>query len=491
MLHETTTFYNGSGFSDWEIGDITVIKHNNLYHLFHLIIPNHDYIAHAVSTDGMSWKRVKNALFVGDPGDWDDDMLWTMHVCEVNGVFEMYYTGLHRQDRGSTSRVGVAVSKDLFIWEKVSDTIFPFESKEPYYEDTKNNSRKWLSFRDPFRYDYKDEIYYLICARASSGPVSRRGCVGLVKQGNNEMEFLPPLHYPMVYDDVECPCAFELNGNYYLLGSIREDIKVRYWFANDFLGEYHCFHNNVLLPQGNYAARTVNDGSHTLIYTFFYTHGSINSLRILPPPKELDTDANGRLILKSYYKWKEVICETIPQDDIILQHQLLKNPTSAVTKNADGWTLASRSGYEIFYFEKPSDNFIWEGELTVDGMGKFGLVSDMDDDGNGYFYSMDAVNGYLQLRAWGFNPDDNKSNFTYLSLQDNTFTIKPDRKYRFELLRYGGYIELAIEGIVKLTLIDFLYSSKNLGIYTSSSSISVKNFNIKTLPNPKGEYLIE
>ena len=77
--------YSGSGFSDWEIGDITVIIHEGIYHLFHLIIPNHDYIAHAVSADGISWKRVKNALFVGDPGEWDDDMLWTMHVCEKNG----------------------------------------------------------------------------------------------------------------------------------------------------------------------------------------------------------------------------------------------------------------------------------------------------------------------------------------------------------------------------------------------------------------------
>jgi len=67
--------YSGSGFSDWEIGDITVIIHKGIYHLFHLIIPNHDYIAHAVSRDGISWKRVKNALFVGHPGEWDDDML--------------------------------------------------------------------------------------------------------------------------------------------------------------------------------------------------------------------------------------------------------------------------------------------------------------------------------------------------------------------------------------------------------------------------------
>ncbi len=100
--------YSGSGFSDWEIGDITVIIHNNIYHLFHLIIPNHDYIAHAVSDDGMSWRRVNNALFVGHPGEWDDDMLWTMDVCEVEDKFEMYYTGLKRKDRGVISRIGLA-----------------------------------------------------------------------------------------------------------------------------------------------------------------------------------------------------------------------------------------------------------------------------------------------------------------------------------------------------------------------------------------------
>ena len=81
--------YSGSGFSDWEIGDITVIIHNGVYHLFHLIIPNHDYIAHAISSDGISWKRVNNAIFVGHPGEWDDDMLWTMHVVENKGIFEI------------------------------------------------------------------------------------------------------------------------------------------------------------------------------------------------------------------------------------------------------------------------------------------------------------------------------------------------------------------------------------------------------------------
>src|SRR5689334_14711557 len=113
--------YTSSGFSDFEVGDITVTIHNGVYHLFHLIIPNHDYIAHATSKDGISWRRVKNALFVGDPGAWDDDMLWTMDVRADEDTFKMYYTGLQRKDRGRISRIGFAESADLIEWRKTDD----------------------------------------------------------------------------------------------------------------------------------------------------------------------------------------------------------------------------------------------------------------------------------------------------------------------------------------------------------------------------------
>jgi beta-fructofuranosidase len=258
--------YSSSGFSDWEIGDITVIIDEGVYHLFHLIIPNHDYIAHAVSKDGISWKRVKNALFVGDPGEWDDDMLWTMHVVKKGSGFEMYYTGLQRRDRGVISKVGYAYSDNLLDWTKANDGMFPIEPKGIYYEAHQHNPRKWISFRDPFKFDYKGEEYILIAARSIHGPVSRRGCIGIVRLKDNRYELMPPLLYPLVYDDIECPCVFQLNGRYYLLGSIREDVKVRYWFAPDFLEEYHSFRNDVILPSGNYAARIVEDGVHICFY---------------------------------------------------------------------------------------------------------------------------------------------------------------------------------------------------------------------------------
>ncbi|MAW65190.1 MAG: glycosyl hydrolase family 32, partial [Flavobacteriales bacterium] len=220
--------YTGSGFTDWEIGDVEVHVHDGVYHLFHLIIPNHDYIAHAVSKDGIAWSRVKNAMFVGDPGEWDDDMLWTMDVADCeDGTFEMFYTGLQLEERGVNQRVGRAVSKDLINWDKTFPRDLPIESEAPHYEDVNNNPRTWLSFRDPFLYKNKELEYLLICARASFGPVYRRGCVAAYKRTNEGFQPCKPILFPLAYDDIECPSLIELEGRFYLIGSIREDIKVR------------------------------------------------------------------------------------------------------------------------------------------------------------------------------------------------------------------------------------------------------------------------
>jgi beta-fructofuranosidase len=480
--------YSGSGFSDWEIGDITVIIHEGVYHLFHLIIPNHDYIAHAVSHDGISWKRVKNALFVGDPGEWDDDMLWTMHVVEAHGKFEMYYTGLQRKDRGGISRIGFAESDDLLHWAKNNKEIYPIEPRGIYYETHDKNPRKWLSFRDPFKFENNGEVYLLMAARVLTGPVSRRGCVGIVKITNDKVQLMPALLYPLVYDDIECPCAFELNGRFYLVGSIREDIKVRYWFAPDFLGEYHSFHDDVLLPQGNYAARIVQDGKHLLLYNFFYAHGQINSLRVLPPPKQLETDDKGRLVLKTYYRWETMVSKIVTQEFFNSATAVLGNPTASFTDEKGKWTCAARSGYEIFLLQKPSECFIWEGTIVVEGMGKLGLVCDMDEEGNGYFISFDVSKGLTKIRTWGFNPLDIRENFIFKDLQTAIFPISEDRRFSFRLVRYGSYIELSIDGIVKLTLMDYTFSDKRIGLYSASSVISLQESVLKVLPDPQEEY---
>jgi beta-fructofuranosidase len=321
----------------------------------------------------------------------------------------------------------------------------------------------------------------------NEGPLSRRGCVGVIKITKTTAEFLPPLVYPMAFDDIECPCAFHLNGKYYVLGSVREDIKVRYWFAQEFFGEYHTFHNNVVLPNGNYAARTVQDGEHLLVFNFFYTQGRVDLLRVLPPPKQLDTDEKGRLLLRSFYKWELMVIKIIEQKDMPELRRFFNNKTATFNRDDGKWICGSRSGYEIFYFERPSSSFIWEGQINVEGMGKLGLVSDVDKDGSGYYFSFDVNNGVVRIRAWGYNPSNDRQDFIFNDIQANVFSVK-QTSFHFRLIRYGNYIELAIDDVVKLTLMDYTYSASKMGLYSASSVISLEQSVIKILPDPEEEY---
>ncbi|MBY5956666.1 family 43 glycosylhydrolase [Membranicola marinus] len=483
--------YTGSGFRDWEIGDIEVFKMDDTYHLFHLIIPNHDYIAHAVSKDGYNWRRVKNALFVGHPGEWDDDMLWTMDVSEGDGVYEMYYTGLKLSDKGTIQKIGRAKSHNLYDWEKENNYNFPLTSLGPYYENLDNNPRTWLSFRDPYRFTHEGSHYLLFCGRSSHGPISRRGCVGLAKLEDEEWVLKKPLLFPIAYDDVECPCIVQINDRFYLLGSIREDIKVRYWYSDEFQGPYLSFHSDVLMPQGNYAARIIQDNEHVLIYNFYYLNREINYKRVLPPPKEVAVDQKGRLYLKSFYGWENNIQNTIYQPDFADVIPTFKNSTASMEIQSQKWTFQSISGYEAYAFQKPADNFIWEGELHLEGMGKSGFVLNIDEDGNGYFISMDFVNGYVQIRRWGFNPDDYLNNFKFDNLQTGLFKPSPDRKIQFRLIRYGYYIELSIDDRVILTLVDYQFEGDLIGLYSASSILSMSNSRIHILGEPETEYAVK
>jgi beta-fructofuranosidase len=291
-----------------------------------------------------------------------------------------------------------------------------------------------------------------------------------------------------VYDDIECPCTFELNGKSYIIGSIREDIKVRYWFSSKFMGEYRNFRSDVLLPQGNYAARVVKDGDHFLIYNFFFKGGSVNELRVLPPPKQLDAAENGRLLLRSFYRWDQMVEKTITQENFPPFKTILSNETAKQASFYDRSQIGAKSGYEIFTFEKPTGCFIWEGRISVVGMGKFGLVSDMDDHGNGYFYSFDISNGFVQIRAWGYNAGNNQSNFIFNNIQSNIFKVNKDNTLSFRLIRYGNYIELSIDDEVKLTLIDYTYDGNRIGLYSASSQIELTESRIKFLPDSQNEY---
>jgi len=485
--------YSGRGFREWEIGDIDVIKVGDTYHLFHLVLPNHDYIAHATSSDCINWKRVKNALFVGDPGEWDDDMLWTMNVIRLpEGGYEMFYTGLSARENGALQRLGRAVSDDLFNWTKANTPPFPIEPRHPYYETLDHNGRGWVSFRDPFPLDYNGKRYLLACARIPEGPVSRRGCVGVVRLEQGKAIIEKPLFTPFVYDDVECPCLVEIKGMFYLIGSIREDVKVHYWHSDDFQGPYEAFQNNVLMPRGNYAARVTRDDGHILLYSFYVAGKNVEVCnRYFCPPKELAVDESGRLVLKSFHRWNRKISDSIETELLSDWLALFQNPSADMELgNPKAPVFTSKSGYEVFCFENPNENFIWRGRINVVGLGKCGIYFNGTHDGDGYFISLDVVNGFVQIRAWAQNLSDPHHDYVFENYQTNNFTPNDSHEHDFELIRYGEYIEFSIDGTVVLSLVNGSFAGASCGVYCESASVSLKDSSIHRLRPPDDENLV-
>ncbi|MBI1173240.1 glycosyl hydrolase [bacterium] len=486
--------YASHGFLRSDIGDVDVIWHEGTYHLFHLVLPNHDFIAHAVSTDGLAWRRVKNALFVGEPGEWDDDMLWTMHVTpdpDRRGQWRMFYTGLTRAEYGRVQRVGLARSADLFTWRK-SGAPYPLQSPGAPYESGVDEGRHWVSFRDPFFYHEPETGTRLLLAslRVKDGPVIRRGCVGLAREtAPDRFDFGPPLHWPRLYDDIEVPNLFRLGGRYYLMGSIREDTKIHYWYADKIEGPFENFHDNVLLPQGNYAGRICRAEGRILLFSFFsateVVDGRPYAKKLLPPPKEIVLGPGGRLRLKSFHVFDDLVTDRAELDATSALRPLTGNPEARAELRDAMIYLACKSGFEAFLLPGRHEEFRLRAEVVLEGSGKTGLLLRTTDAGDGYYLALDLVNGFAQIRAWGANPSPEFEHaFRFAPLQEAQFRGAAHGPWRIEVVAHGTYLEVSIDGYVVLSLVDDSFMAGAVGFYVESATLGLKNLAIETLSRP-------
>jgi len=480
--------YTAYGFRDYEIGDVDVIKHDGIYHLFHLTLPNHDYIAHAVSKDGLHWRRVKNALFIGDPREWDDDMLWTMHITPNPyrpGRWRMFYTGLSMEERGRVQRVGLASSEDLYHWQKVFADCYPLEIPGDHYEDSLDQGREWVSFRDPFFFREGEDAYLLASARVNKGPVIRRGCVALAREtAENQFEFCPPLFHPGRYDDLEVPNLVKLGDRYYLIASTREDIKVHYWYARNFEGPYKNFYDNVLLPQGNYAARVARDGERYLVWNFFFKGLTTAGFHLLAPPKELVVNHDNELRLRSFAGFDDLVSRTFQLSDLSPLQPVFGNAdASGKVEGASCW-LQTESGFEVFVLQGVFEDFILSGKLILEGSGKCGLVFRLDEVGDGYYVSLDLFKGIAQVRAWGHKEGGSREEAFYYEQLQAAHSVPVDGPHSFTLVVYEQYIEFSLNGYVLLTLADDHFHVGRVGFYVESVALRVEDLELKTCEEP-------
>ncbi len=517
--------FSESSWSRKCIGDVDVLFHEGLYHLFHLVLPNHDFIAHAISDNGLNWRRIDNALFIGDPGSWDDLMLWTMHVTpdpHKPGSWRMFYTGLSRRDQGRKQRVGLALSDDLFTWKKaavnwedrrgprdpervkqaraklpssISNNIksthdagscFPLEPGAQFYESSIKSERAWVSFRDPFYFREGNCGWLLTAARINSGPVVRRGCVGLMEETSpNRFRPLPALHAPMLYDDIEVPNLFRIDGDHYLVGSLREDAKIRYWHTVDIKKPWGNYYDNVLLAKGNYAGRICPDPRGFLLWNFYTKNPDDRGIyNLLLPPKRIERLPSGQLRVTPF---EGIEKRAKGRLDTRCVHALKgdRKETSCRVGN-EALQLASEAGFQGFVFDEEIDSFRMRCRLSMTGIGKCGIIYRVDARSHdGYYLSLDLMKCISRLRSWGTGlPRSGERMMQFESLQEGTWHSTSPRNIEVQLASFGSYHELSINGAVVLSLADATFTKGLLGFYLETAELKISDLVVHRLEPP-------
>jgi beta-fructofuranosidase len=515
------------------IGDVDVLRHEGLYHLFHLVLPNHDFIAHAVSVDGINWRRVNNALFIGDPGSWDDLMLWTMHVSpdpHRAGSWRMFYTGLSRREHGRVQRIGLAVSDDLFHWRKAPvrwtdhegdhepepirralraaahtrassrhalfdpDSCFPLEADGRYYESSLDEGRHWVSCRDPYYYREAGKGWLIATARVKDGPVVRRGCVAVWHEaGANQFTPRPSLHHPGLYDDIEVPNLLRLQDEYYLIGSIREDAKIRYWHTDRIGQPWRSYHDNVLMATGNYAGRVCRDDQGWLFWNFFSMNAADRTVNnLMPPPKRLVRTDEGLLRVTTFEGIDRWLAEPVDTRCVHTLKQGLGEERCSVDGNC--LELRSEAGFQAFVFDKPLACFRLQAVLRLRGKGKCGIVFRVDPaTHDGYYLSLDLLKGVAQLRSWRTGPEGGGEDvMQFRTPQSGYWYTETPGEARVQLLAFGSYLEFCIEGRVILSLADQTFEQGLLGVYLETAHLQVTDLQVRRLrsPSQSDEHLV-
>ncbi|MDQ3539945.1 MAG: hypothetical protein M3440_04595 [Chloroflexota bacterium] len=486
--------YAPRGFGLSEVGDVEIFPHGDELHLFHLTLPNHDVVQHVVTSDGLSWRTLPNALRTGEPGDCDDDQIWTMSVSDHEGLFRMLYTALDRAGDGMIQRTALATSPDLVTWTKSLRNPVA-EADGRWYEADPATSGA-VSWRDPKPIRVGDTWYAVLNARTRGGPIMRRGCVGLLTSTDFERwEVRPPLFAPGRFWDLECPQVFTIDGMFYLMAGVMEDLSQRYWMAPSIAGPWMTPPDGGhLAPDGHYAGRVATWRGQDLYMCWHlpptkvadWTTSRNPHGKFIPAPLTLTQRADGSLACGSFDGWSGYGM-TPPAPVTPQQTTLFRD--AETTGTDDEWSLSMNAGeLDLLASADEQTDFHLTGTLRLNTPSG-GIAFRLDGDtGGGYFIELNAGSDTVVLQRWSLirRPHSNRQWFTVDALQRGRLRqpFAPGTPLELGLIVNGPYIELSLDGEAVIATLSEATSSGRIGIWADSGAIALANARLAPLRRP-------
>jgi len=474
-----------------ELGDIDVTVHNDQVHLHHLCLPNHDAIGHAVSDDALEFRPAAVALHTGDPGTYDDDMIWTMHTVQnpVTGLYHMYYTACSLAENGLIQRVALATSGDFVHWEKYAGNPV-CEAAAPFYNGTLELLGR-VAFRDPFVFIEDGVWHLLVCASTAEGDRLRRGCVAHATSTDGfDWNLQPPLYAPCQFDDVEVPALIKLQDQYYLFFHEFRTPRSRYRIANRLDGPWLAPDHDEPLPDNNAVNRFCEWHGRTLMYTWYRCEADWPRrspvYASLVPPKEVRVNADGTLRFSSFPGWKDRATGN--------SIQLTFNDLCAFAEgpgqwqNTDDRIIAGVTGQLVAFAEPVFADFILETTARLDSGTGLGLVfraNRTTEDGN--WLRLDFARNRVELHHYTAK-DSGLGRYVRKQpslKQAFDINLARDTDLRLRLVAAREYVELSVNDQVVVSAVTYAQTQGRVGVFVENGTGGFGPINIQPINAPQ------
>lgn len=173
-------------------------------------------VAHATSTDLMTWERHGTVIERSSPARDAGRCLATGSVLEVDGRYVMAFTDGWSHPR---PRVRFAASDDLHTW--VEDEATAIAPTDGHVVDRPWNGRPPTHWRDPFlRHRPDGAVEALVCAALADRAEASSGAVAsIVRRPDGTWRAGRHLQVAAVARELECPQVHEVDGSWFLVFS--------------------------------------------------------------------------------------------------------------------------------------------------------------------------------------------------------------------------------------------------------------------------------